>query len=273
MEGRGALTISTRRGTLREHEIGQCHAGEYLCLSVADTGCGMTQDVLARVFEPFYTTKAIGKGTGLGLSQIFGFVSQCRGEIHIDSAPGEGTNVQIYIPRDTSERKGTASELQRNIVPQADPADEALIPLNILVVEDDARVLGSTIAALKALGHSVVSCDHPAKAGDALAAAEQIDLILSDVLMPDMTGPEMVAALKAEIGDTPVIFVTGFAGDGERAAQLAGSHVLRKPFTIAQLARAIGQATRHLSPDHAGKGAAIRPLAPTDSAERARSAG
>ncbi len=235
MAGRGQLTIATRRVTLAAQEIGQSRAGDYLCVTVADTGCGMTDAVRERAFEPFYTTKDIGKGTGLGLSQIFSFVSQCHGEIAIDTAPGKGTAVHLYLPRDRVLR-------QMDPRPRAIPDDAVPAPgrsINVLVVEDDARVLGSTMAALNALGHHGISCDHPSKARALLTADIGIDLILSDVLMPDMTGPEMIATLKAEIGDTPVIFVTGFAGDSATEAQLGQGHVLRKPFTISQLAQAI----------------------------------
>lgn len=246
MDGRGDLTIATSRVTLGEKEVGQCRAGDYIRLSVKDTGCGMTPEVLAHVFEPFYTTKAVGKGTGLGLSQIFGFVSQCQGEIRIDTAPGEGAAVHVYLPRDTMLREATPAKVQP--VAPSSGKEERIRSLTVLVVEDDARVLGSTMAALKALGHKGISCDHPSQAGPTIAAHEEIDVILSDVLMPDMTGPEMVAALKAEIGRRPVIFVTGFAGDGERAAQMAGHHVLRKPFTLSQLAHAIALVTEESAP-------------------------
>jgi CheY-like chemotaxis protein len=112
-------------------------------------------------------------------------------------------------------------------------------PLAILVVEDDPRVLRSTLAALNALGHEGIACDHPGKAAATLAQRPDIALILSDVLMPDLSGPEMIEALGSALAGRPVIFVTGFAGDQGTAAQIAGFPILRKPFTVAQLAAAI----------------------------------
>ena len=238
MDGRGTLTIATRRMTLREREIGQCAAGDHVSLTVTDTGCGMTPAVLERVFEPFFTTKAVGKGTGLGLSQIFGLVSQCHGAVDIKSTPGEGTSVQLLLPRMTATQAASAAPSEP--APQTESAEAT--PLRIMVVEDDPRVLRATLAALATLGHAGIACDHPGKAAALLAADPAIALILSDVLMPDMSGPEMVAALGEAVADTPVIFVTGFAGDKGTAAQLSGHPLLRKPFTVAQLAAAIDKA-------------------------------
>ena len=243
MDGRGTLTIATGRATLRENEIGQCAAGDYVSLMVRDTGCGMTPEVMERVFEPFFTTKPMGKGTGLGLSQIFGFVSQCRGTVDLQSEPGVGTTLRLLLPR-LHEDDGFAT------IQDADAPAEALVTfserpedeLTIMVVEDDARVLRSTLAALAALGHEAIACDHPEHAADLLGAHPEIAVILSDVMMPGMTGPEMIDALRPVIAERPVIFVTGFAGDRTTRAQLAGYPVLRKPFTVQQLAGAIGEA-------------------------------
>ncbi|HZV56638.1 MAG TPA: ATP-binding protein [Sphingobium sp.] len=246
MDGRGTLTIATRCVTLAGEEVGQCAAGDYVAISVTDTGCGMTPDVIERAFEPFFTTKPIGKGTGLGLAQIFGFVRGAGGEIDVRSAPGEGTTIRMLLPREQA-RTGTAevrapmrSASAEEELETEDMAREGEGHL-ILVVEDDPRVLRSTLGALEALGHRGISCNHPRKAGDLLASNPDTALILSDVLMPDMTGPEMIAALGEATAGRPILFVTGYAGDGERAAQLSGMPVLRKPFTVAQLGQAIGQ--------------------------------
>jgi signal transduction histidine kinase len=237
MEGRGTLTVSTAQRRLRTGEVNGCSAGDYVLIAVRDTGCGMTPEVRARVFEPFYTTKPIGKGTGLGLSQIFGFVGQCGGEIVIHSNVGEGTEVQLYLPRDTAQRPPAREPA--GLSPESGAAG---IQRTILVVEDDQRVLAATLEALSELGHRAISCDHPHRASALIAAHPEIDLILSDVLMPDMTGPEMVAMLVDQAGHIPVIFVTGFAGDLEDSAALGGHKVLRKPFTLVALARTIEEA-------------------------------
>src|SRR5688572_8784529 len=110
MEGRGTLTITTDGATLEENQVGECPAGDYVTITVADTGCGMSPEVLNRVFEPFFTTKPVGKGTGLGLSQIFGFVRQSGGEIGIETELGGGTKVTVYLPRHVGEAAAGSAE-------------------------------------------------------------------------------------------------------------------------------------------------------------------
>ena len=236
MEGRGHLTLSTAQVSLKAGEVGDCAPGDYVELSVADDGCGMAPDVLARVFEPFFTTKPVGKGTGLGLSQIFGFVRQCEGEIRIESQVGEGSRVRIYLPRCTTQAEGDCEA----ILPGGGPVEQP--PTRILVVEDDPRVLNQTMAALHELGHLPLACDHPSKAARLLANNGDIGLIISDVLMPDMTGPEMVRALPPHFRHLPVLFVTGYAGDASEGADFAGHMVLRKPYTLAALGQALSTA-------------------------------
>lgn len=235
MDGRGTLTIVTGERTLGAGEVGECPAGDYVTIAVSDTGCGMTAEVLERVFEPFFTTKPVGKGTGLGLSQIFGFVRQSGGEIGIDTAPGAGSTVTLYLPR----HQGEAVE---SSVQAAEPSGAATAcPLDILVVEDDARVLRATVEALGELGHRVTGCDDPLAVAGLVAAMPALDLILSDVLMPGRTGPEMIAELGERIDGVAVLFVTGYAGEAD-AELFAGRTVLRKPFTMAALSRAIEEA-------------------------------
>jgi signal transduction histidine kinase/CheY-like chemotaxis protein len=236
MDGRGMLTIAVDGAALAAGEVGNCAAGDHVRIAVADTGCGMSQDVLERVFEPFFTTKPVGKGTGLGLSQIFGFVRQSDGEITIESVPGEGTTVTIYLPRHIGEAEAAADS------PGQAPAETlATEPIDVLVVEDDPRVLAATTGAIAELGHRPVPCDDPAKAAALLAENPAVELVLSDVLMPGQTGPEMIAALKAQHPHIAVLFVTGFAG--ETTGEDFGGHVvLRKPFTLAALERAIAAA-------------------------------
>ncbi|HEX7741129.1 MAG TPA: ATP-binding protein, partial [Sphingobium sp.] len=237
MDGRGRLVIDTRQVQLSEHEVGECAKGDYVALSVTDDGCGMTPDILARVFEPFFTTKPVGKGTGLGLSQIFGFVRQSQGEIRIESEPGEGTSVHIYLPRHAA---GEGAPMADVMVPEKEPVLHP--PTRILVVEDDPRVLNQTMAALAELGHLPVACDHPSKAAKLLTNHRDIGLIISDVLMPEMTGPEMIRTLPAAFAHLPVLFVTGYAGDVAESADFAGHEVLCKPYTLVGLAHALSTA-------------------------------
>ncbi|ATY30696.1 ATP-binding protein [Sphingomonas psychrotolerans] len=242
MEGRGTLTIATGGSTLEAEEVGECPAGDYVTISVTDTGCGMSPEVADRVFEPFFTTKPVGKGTGLGLSQIFGFVRQSGGEIAIDTAPGKGTTVKVYLPRHVGE---PASATAESAVPIA--AAEEPVPMrsfDILVVEDDPRVLGATVGALHELGHRVTSCPDPLEAPAAVARMSALDLIISDVLMPGQTGPEMIAGLGERLDGVAVLFVTGFAGEADPEL-FGGRAVLRKPFTMASLARAVSEAVEY----------------------------
>ncbi|TCP72338.1 phospho-acceptor domain-containing protein [Sphingomonas sp. PP-CE-1G-424] len=246
MNGRGTLTIVTGSAMLEAQQIGECAAGEHVTITVADDGCGMTPDVADRVFEPFFTTKAVGKGTGLGLSQIFALVQQLHGAVAIASEPGEGTAVTLYLPRtaDVVALPGSPLELLPAGTATAAAATAPPAPptqREILVVEDDPRVLAATIDALEELGYHAIPCDDPLAAPALLAANGAIDLIISDVLMPRQTGPEMIAALSPLYPHIAVLFVTGFAGE-VNVAQFGGHDVLRKPFTLTGLERAVATA-------------------------------
>ncbi len=236
MEGRGKLTITTAGVTLAENAVGTCAPGDYVALSVADTGCGMTPDLLERVFEPFFTTKPAGKGTGLGLSQVFAFVRQAEGEGGLKAVVGEGTTVTLYLPRYVADASAADESTP------ATPAPFEHRTLDILIVEDDPRVLAATMGALQELGHRPVACNDPLAAPAALDALERVDLIVSDVLMPGQTGPEMIAGLLRKRPEIAVLFVTGYAGDAGGEAEFGGHHVLRKPFTLATLERAVAAA-------------------------------
>ncbi|WP_294331191.1 ATP-binding protein [uncultured Sphingomonas sp.] len=235
MNGRGTLTILTGESRLAANEVGHCAAGDYVSVAVRDTGCGMTPEVLERVFEPFFTTKPVGKGTGLGLSQIFGFVRQSGGGIAIETAPDAGTTVTLYLPR----YKGA---VVAPAVAQPEVTEEkAGGSYDILVVEDDPRVLAATLAALHELGHRAVGCADPLKAPAAIESMPMLDLVMTDVLMPGQTGPEMIACVEGQLRGAAVLFVTGFTGEAS-AEQLRDRPVLRKPFTVAALSRAVREA-------------------------------
>ncbi len=237
LAGRGTIRVATATRTLADNQIGQCAAGDYVMLAVADDGCGMTPEVAERAFEPFFTTKEAGRGTGLGLSQIFAFVRGQSGEITIDTAPGAGTTVTLYLPRDTA----PATVGEQAEAPFAEDATGA--GLDVLVVEDDPRVLAATIGALEELGHRVTGCEDPFAAPALLAAHPEISLLVSDVLMPRQTGPEMVAGLGERFPHVAVMFVTGYAGE-HSAIDLGAYQVLRKPFTLTRLERAIAETMR-----------------------------
>ncbi|WBH18186.1 ATP-binding protein [Sphingomonas radiodurans] len=234
MEGRGTLTITAATASGAD--------GELVTIAVRDTGCGMTPEVAERVFEPFFTTKPVGKGTGLGLSQIFAFTRQQGGDVTIDTAPGAGTVVRLSLPRD-----GTATTLA--IVADVAPIGPApLDSIVVLVVEDDPRVLAATTGALEELGHQAIACDDPLAVPALLDQHPTIDLILSDVLMPVRTGPEMIAALDPRYAHLAVLFVTGFAGETSDGNTFGEHPVLRKPFTLVGLETAIAEAMARKRP-------------------------
>jgi len=252
MDGAGTLAIRTKNVRMEANQVGDIRAGEYLGIEVIDTGCGMTPEVRERAFEPFFTTKAVGKGTGLGLSQIFGFAHQSGGEVGIESEVGKGTTVSIYLPRTDA----AASNVRTHPAMKARTEDEMTVPgARILLVEDDPRVRTATVGALEDLGYEPVAC---AGGAEALALFEsmEFDLVISDVIMPEMTGPELIRELKSRRHDIAVLFVTGYVGEGE-GEELVGYDLLRKPFTVSTLSSAVATAiARHPSESRPIGGAA-----------------
>jgi signal transduction histidine kinase/CheY-like chemotaxis protein len=234
--GSGTLTIATAQVTLASGDVADLVPGDYVRVSVSDTGTGMDRAVLDRIFEPFFTTKAAGKGTGLGLSQVFGYARQSGGTVTVDSIVGTGTTVSIYLPRHIGEAVAI-DERPYDAINGANARSA-----KILVVEDDRRVLSATIDALTELGHTPVACLGPEEAAAQLRAHPDIDLLLSDVLMPGQTGPELAADLRRFRPDLKVVFVTGFTGDIASAEAFGQDRVLRKPFTIGTLGTAIDAA-------------------------------
>lgn len=252
MDGEGTVTIATAQRRLQAGEAGTLPAGDHVAITVSDTGCGMDAAVLERVFEPFFTTKPVGKGTGLGLSQVFGFVGQSGGEVLIDSAPGRGTTVTLLLPR----HHAAAIAAPAPAEPERAAADAPTPPARILVVEDDPRVLAATTEALTELGHDPVPCPDPEQAEALMADHPDIRLVISDVVMPRLTGPELIARLHPRHPEVAVLFVTGYAGDAGGNDAFAGHEVLRKPFTIGALERAVGRALARGGPGQAGRTAA-----------------
>jgi signal transduction histidine kinase/ActR/RegA family two-component response regulator len=237
MDGEGQMQISTQNVLLAANSVGDIRAGEYVKVSVADTGCGMPPDVIERAFEPFFTTKPVGKGTGLGLSQIFGFAHESGGEVGIDSKVGKGTIVSIYLPRTEA-----AATVRLHPAAQRQEGVDVHVPgARILLVEDDPRVRTATVDALEDLGYEPVACSSGAEAVE-LFDAQLFDLVITDVIMPEMSGPELIRHLKeTRRTDFAVLFVTGYVGEGE-SDDLRGYELLRKPFTVGALASAVAAA-------------------------------
>jgi signal transduction histidine kinase len=237
MNGEGQMRICAENVTVTANEVGDVRAGEYVKISVADSGCGMAPDVIERAFEPFFTTKPVGKGTGLGLSQIFGFAHESGGEVGIESELGTGTTVSIYLPR----TEAVAPVRLHASAQRTDHADIHVPGARILLVEDDPRVRSATVGALEDLDYEPVACAGGAEAIE-LFNAQPFDLVITDVIMPEMSGPELIRYLKATSTiDFAVLFVTGYVGEGE-TDDLRGYELLRKPFTVGALASAVAAA-------------------------------
>jgi signal transduction histidine kinase/ActR/RegA family two-component response regulator len=236
MDGEGQLAISVENVTLDSGRIGELAAGDYVRISVSDTGSGMPPEVLERVFEPFFTTKPVGKGTGLGLSQIFGFARESGGDVIIDSTVGVGSTVSLYLPRSLEEVESASAQ-----APFEDAAP-VVAGTSILVVEDDPRVSRSTVGALEELGYHPTACSGGREALEILEReAGRLELVITDVMMPEMTGPELVRAVTARWPSIAILFVTGYVGEAG-SEELSGYDILRKPFTVAALAGAVAGA-------------------------------
>jgi CheY-like chemotaxis protein len=241
MDGQGQLSIAIDNVSIAEGEVGQLHAGDYVCISVSDTGAGIAPENLERVFEPFFTTKPVGKGTGLGLSQLFGFARQSGGDVAIQSTLDVGTTVSVYLPRSLQAAKDHAARAAAQ-VRVSSPEETAMgSGAAILVVEDDPRVSRSTVAALEELGYRPFACGSGKEAMDILEGRDTFDLIITDVMMPEMTGPELVRRIAPQHPTMGVIFVTGYVGDAGDAEELSGYDLLRKPFTVTALAQAVAR--------------------------------
>ncbi len=256
MDGSGDLRIEVANVSVAEGEVAALESGDYVRIAVADTGAGIAPEHIQRVFEPFFTTKEVGKGTGLGLSQIFAFAKESGGDVTIESELGRGTRVCIYLPRSASAAERAAERPPR---PLGDLAPvERREGASILVVEDDPRVSRATVAALEELGYLPLAC---ASGREAIALLERdpgVELIVTDVMMPEMTGIELAQIVARRFPDKRLLFVTGYAGEAEEAHDLSGYDVLRKPFTVNTLARAVEQAL--------GKGVSGLRLASTNEA-------
>jgi signal transduction histidine kinase/ActR/RegA family two-component response regulator len=241
MHGEGQLTIAVENVAVEWGKDAQLAAGDYVRISVTDTGTGIAPEHLERVFEPFFTTKPVGKGTGLGLSQIFGFARQSGGDVQIASAPGAGTTVSLYLPRSARVPEAAAAPAVQEARPRA-------LGTSILVVEDDPRVSRATVGALEELGYHPIACSSGAEALTLLDRHPDVVLLITDVMMPEMTGPELVRIVGNRFPDLAVLFVTGYVREQDEGEELTGYDLLRKPFTVSALADAVASAlARRLS--------------------------
>ncbi len=244
MANGGRLTIRTSNVTERQSQKLGHHGmvvGEYVLIEAEDTGTGMSAEVRAKIFEPFFTTKAVGKGTGLGLSNVYGIVKQSGGYIYCNSELGRGTTFLIYLPRYIPENEGEmiAIKVREKEKKKKEKSADLTGTGRVLLVEDEDDVRSIAVRALRRQGYEVLEASSGLDALDVVAASSgKIDIIVSDVVMPEMDGPTMAKELRLQYPDVKIIFVSGFpreAFDGtlDKDQQFA---FLPKPFTLPQLA-------------------------------------
>jgi len=250
----------------------QAQAVDFVRLAVADNGAGMAPDVLAKVFEPFFTTKAVGKGTGLGLSQVYGMAQQSGGAARILSQPGQGTTVEIWLRAASGAQDmrapGRSTEVDTAAAPVAAPRRAA----RILVVEDDDFVRESMVASLEELGHAVRQAPD-GEAGLRALSAERPDLLVTDYLMPGITGAELMLHARSRYPGLPMIIVTGYADMKAIDVVLGDDILLRKPFQLAELATSVDQAFERQGRRDAAIGIVPRQLAANVAASNGRADG
>ncbi|WP_426200812.1 ATP-binding protein [Pseudomonas sp. TWP3-1] len=226
----GKLMVQTSNQILDESftaAYSNLKAGEYVVLSVSDTGCGMPPSVSSRAFDPFFTTKPIGQGTGLGLSMIYGFSKQSGGHVSIDSEIDQGTTVRLYLPRFRGEPVPQSS-------PNPEQAPDAVEGETVMIVEDDPAVRVLVSAVLSELGYAYVEASDADSAVPILDSTQRIDLLISDVGLPGMNGRQLAEIARQFRPDLKVLFITGYA---EHAAVRggfldSGMQMITKPFTF-----------------------------------------
>jgi two-component system cell cycle sensor histidine kinase/response regulator CckA len=242
----GKLAIRTANVTAVEAarlNVSGMPPADYVVVEVSDTGTGMSAEVKEKIFEPFFTTKEVGKGTGLGLSTVFGIVKQSGGFIDVESAPGQGTSFRIYLPRHVPSAEDAPEEARTE--PAKKPAADLTGEGTILLVEDEDPVRAVNARALSARGYTVLEA---ASGVDALQIIEQrgapVDLVVSDVVMPEMDGPTLLGELRKLYPDLKVIFVSGYAEDAFKKNLPDGEdfNFLPKPFSLRQLVETVKQA-------------------------------
>jgi PAS domain S-box-containing protein len=228
----GAIIIEARERTVTNEPV--LKPGQYVCVTVTDTGAGMDDATLQRAMEPFFTTKGIGKGTGLGLPMVHGMAQQSGGRLLLRSKPGLGTTAELCLPVAPPDAASAGQEMAPRM------ASSLGRELTILTVDDDPLVALNTSALLEELGHRVFSAPSGMRALEILRREEDIDLVITDQAMPGMTGSELVSKIRAEKPGFPIIIATGYAelppGEAEGIPRLA------KPFRQQDLAEAIAGA-------------------------------
>ncbi len=229
----GTLIVRTENAHLRAGQVGTLAAGDFVKVTVMDTGVGMTGDVAARAVEPFFTTKEIGKGTGMGLSQVLGLVQQSGGDLVLDSAPGKGTSIAMFLPALTPDESSDLAS------PDLNAGNE-----KVLVVDDQADVLESAIELFKVMGYDVLSANNGQEALDILKRVPDIEVLFSDIVMPGMDGVTLGQEARKLVPGINVILVSGYSAShlSRPGVDLSQFHFLKKPFRMAEVARMLRRA-------------------------------
>ena len=235
MPAGGHVTIATQNAHLDARDVATCPgvpAGPYVMIAVSDTGTGMAAEVIAKAFDPFFTTKDVGKGTGLGLSQVYGFVRQTGGHVTIQSEPGQGTTVKVYLPRLTGTDADVAERVPDAVLPPG--ARNELI----LVVEDEPAVRRFSVDALTELGYRAIEADSAAAALHLLDAHPDVALLFTDVVMPEVNGARLAEEVRRRRPDLRILFTTGYTRNAivHNGVLDPGVELIGKPFTIEELA-------------------------------------
>ncbi|WP_330083254.1 ATP-binding protein [Methylocystis iwaonis] len=231
----GALQIATAdRELIADPDTPGAQPGNYVEIAVTDSGEGMTREVLSRVFEPFFTTKPTGKGTGLGLSQIYGFVKQSGGFVRIESHPGGGTRVRIYLPGRGPVKDCVAAEDRPRI--EAAALSESTHRGKALVVEDQAEVRAQIAEAVARMGFTVIEASEGLAGLKELESDAPLDLLITDVCLPGVNGRQLAETAQSKRPELPVLLITGYAGNSLETLRLAPNmQILRKPFLLDEL--------------------------------------
>jgi CheY-like chemotaxis protein len=231
MENGGRITIRTESATL---DAAQCQTmpaaspGKYVRISVSDTGIGMDSEIQQHIFEPFFTTKPPGEGTGLGLSTVYGIVKNCGGWVGVESSPGAGATITVWLPA----HEGPDYSVSASNAPENVAGTETL-----LVVEDDAALRQIIQSGLKMFGYRVLTAaDGEAALAMASTRSGEIDLLLSDVVMPGMTGPQLANRMREEQPHIKILLMSGYVPHGRAAAVQSSDAFIAKPFTSTELA-------------------------------------
>ena len=238
MESGGKLTVECANLSLDHVHAGQpdnVDPGDYVVISVSDTGTGMPPNIRAKVFDPFFTTKPIGQGTGLGLSMVYGFVRQSDGRVGIYSEPGVGTTVRLYLPRVGEHVSSPVAETKAG-ARRATGAGET-----VLVVEDDPQVRMLVVTVLRDLGYSAIEAADGASALRLLESDEQVRLMITDVGLPGLNGRQLAEIARQKRPELPVLFVTGYAPNAAVRADFLdeGMRMIPKPFALDAMAEAL----------------------------------